>query len=136
MRVTFFGHRDVSNEKESILRSTLIELIENHNANLFYVGNNGNFDSMVYRQLKNLSQKYNIEYIVVLPYLSDKDINQTDTLFPEGLEFVPPRFAISWRNKWMIQHSDTIVSCTTRDYGGAWQFTELARKQGKKIIKI
>ncbi len=105
------------------------------NRNLFYVGNNGNFDSTVYRQLKSLSQKYNIEY-VVLPYLSDKNINQTDTLFPEGLEFVPHRFAISWRNKWMIQHSDIIVSCATRNYGGAWQFTELARKQGKRIIKI
>ena len=29
-----------------------------------------------------------------------------NTLLPEGIENVPPRFAISWRNKWMLERSD------------------------------
>ena len=54
--VTFFGHKDTPKEIEPTLRSTLMDLIENKNVNVFYVGNNGNFDTMVRRQLENLSQ--------------------------------------------------------------------------------
>lgn len=41
--VTFFGHKDTPKETEPTLRTTLLDLIENHNAVRFYVGNNGNF---------------------------------------------------------------------------------------------
>ena len=44
---TFFGHRDTKKEIEPIIKSTLIELIEKNNVNIFYVGNNGNFDMIV-----------------------------------------------------------------------------------------
>lgn len=56
MVCTFFGHKDTPKETEPTLRSTLIDLIENKNVNVFYVGNNGNFDTMVRRQLEYLSQ--------------------------------------------------------------------------------
>ena len=55
MTVTFFGHKDTPKEIEPTLRTTLVDLIENHGATEFYVGNNGNFDTMVRRQLENLS---------------------------------------------------------------------------------
>ena len=69
MVCTFFGHKDTPKEIEPTLRSTLIDLIENKNVNVFYVGNNGNFDTMVRRQLEDLSQTYPITYSVVLAYL-------------------------------------------------------------------
>ena len=47
MTCTFFGHRYVPQKIEPTLRSTLIDLIENHGADLFYVGNHGDFDAMV-----------------------------------------------------------------------------------------
>ena len=56
MTVTFFGHKDTPKEIEPTLRTTLVDLIENHGATEFYVGNNGNFDTMVRRQLEDLSQ--------------------------------------------------------------------------------
>ena len=56
--VTFFGHRDTPKETESALRSTLIDLIGNKNATVFYVGNHGNFDAMVRHQLEDLSKTY------------------------------------------------------------------------------
>lgn len=34
----------------------------------------------------------------------------SDTMLPEGIETVHPRFAISWRNKWMIKQSDYVVT--------------------------
>ena len=83
MTATFFGHKDTPKEIEPILRSTLIDLIENKNVNLFYVGNNGNFDTMVRRQLEDLSQLYPITYNVVLAYLpteKNKYDNLTNTI--------------------------------------------------------
>lgn len=140
MVCTFFGHRDTPKEIEPTLRSTLIDLIENRNVDLFYVGNNGNFDSMVYRQLEDLSKDYPIKYYVVLAYMSvNKQINDIfndHTIIPEGIETIPKRFAISYRNKWMINQSDIVVTYVTRPFGGAAQFKEQAEKQGKTIYSV
>ena len=137
--VTFFGHKDTPKEIEPTLRSTLIDLIENKKVNVFYVGNNGNFDTMVRRQLEDLSQTYPITYSVVLAYLPDEKNrydDMTGTLYPEGLETVPKRFAISWRNKWMLRQADTVITYVTHSFGGAAQFKVLAEKQGKNVINL
>lgn len=139
MTVTFFGHRDTPEEIEPTLRTTLINLIEQQNAMEFYVGNNGNFDTMVRRQLEDLSKAYDINFTVVLAYLPDgrrEYDNLTNTIYPEGIESVPKRFAISWRNKWMLKQSDTVITYTTHPSTGAWEFEQLALKQGKKTINI
>ena len=139
MVCTFFGHKDTPKEIEPTLRSTLIDLIENKNINVFYVGNNGNFDTMVRRQLEDLSRIYPITYSVVLAYLpteKNKYDDLSNTIYPEGIETVPKRFAISWRNKWMIQQSDIVVTYVTHNFGGAAQFKEMAVKQKKKVLEI
>ena len=139
MVCTFFGHKDTPKEIEPTLRTTLVDLIENHGATEFYVGNNGNFDTMVRRQLENLSQTYPITYNVVLAYIPTKKSeydDYTNTILPEGIETAPKRFAISYRNKWMIQHSDVVVTYVTHSFGGAAQFKEIAVKQGKTVIEL
>ena len=139
MTVTFFGHKDTPKEIEPTLRTTLVDLIENHGATEFYVGNNGNFDTMVRRQLEDLSQTYPITYNVVLAYLPTKKSeydDYTNTIYPEGIETVPKRFAISYRNKWMIQQADAVVTYVTHTYGGAWQFKVIAQRQGKMVIEL
>ena len=139
MTVTFFGHKDTSKNIEPTLRTTLIDLIENHGAAEFFVGNNGNFDTMVRRQLENLSQTYPITYNIVLAYIPTKKSEYarfTNTLLPEGIETIPKRFAISYRNKWMIGQSDVVVTYVTHSFGGAAQFKELAERQGKTVIEL
>ena len=139
MTATFFGHKDTPKEIEPTLRSTLIDLIKNKNVTVFYVGNNGNFDTMVRHQLKDLSQLYPITYSVVLAYLpteKNKYDNLTNTIYPEGLETAPKRFAISWRNKWMIQQADIVVTYVTHNFGGAARFKEMAERQKKYVIAI
>lgn len=139
MICTFFGHKNTPKEIEPTLRTTLIGLIENYNVTEFYVGNNGNFDAMVRRQFEDLSLDYSINYSVVLAYLPVKKNeydNFTNTILPDGIEPVPKRFAISWRNKWMIQQSDIVVTYVTHNFGGAWQFKELAKRAGKIVIDL
>ena len=139
MTATFFGHKDTPKEIEPTLRATLVDLIENQGASVFYVGNNGNFDTMVRHQLENLSQTYPITYNVVLAYLPGKKNeydDYTNTLLPEGIETVPKRFAISYRNKWMLEQSDVVVTYVTHSFGGAAQFKAMAERQGKTVIEL
>ena len=139
MVCTFFGHKDTPKEIEPTLRSTLIDLIENKNVTVFYVGNDGNFDTMVRHQLEDLSHIYPINYSVVLAYLStekNKYDDLSNTIYPEGLETVPKRFAISRRNKWMIQQSDVVVTYVAHSFGGAAYFKEIAEKQNKNVVEV
>ena len=139
MTVTFFGHRDAPKEIEPTLRTTLINLIEQENAREFYVGNNGNFDAMVRRQLEDLSKAYEINFTVVLAYLPEdrrKHDNLVNTIYPEGIESVPKRFAISWRNKWMLRQADTVITYTTHPSSGAYEFEQLALRRGKRVINV
>ena len=135
--VTFFGHRDTPKETEPALRLTLIDLIENKNATVFYVGNHGNFDAMVRRQLEDLSKTYPIKYYVILAYMpSKKDEPDEHTILPEGIETVPRRFAINYRNKWMLNNSDIVVTYVTRNFGGAWKFKQMANSKEKLLIDL
>ena len=135
--VTFFGHRDTPKETEPALRLTLIDLIENKNATVFYVGNHGNFDAMVRRQLEDLSKIYPIKYYVVLAYMPSKnDTPDEHSILPEGIESVPRRFAINNRNKWMLTKSDIVVTYVTHNFGGAWEFQQMAERQSKYVLEI
>ena len=136
MKCCFFGHRDVEENIEPMLMKSIEELIE-IGVTDFYVGNQGAFDKMVYRTLEKISnENKKIRVSVVLAYLPTQENVYKNTIYPEGLECVPKKFAISHRNKWMIEHSDYVISYVTRTFGGASQFCELARKKGKEIINI
>ena len=142
MTCTFFGHRRVPKEIEPTLRSTLIDLIENHDVKLFYVGNNGEFDAMVLRQLQNLSKTYPITYHIVLAYMPEKqrEFDTTDyseTILPDGTETVPKRFAIDYRNRWMIRQSDYVVTYVTNTIAsGAAKYKQLAVLKEKMVLNI
>lgn len=142
MTCTFFGHRNAPKEIEPNLRTALIDLIENQNVDLFYVGNKGNFDAMAYRVLKELSQKYSIKYYVVLAYMPNKRkeyayFDYTDTILPDGIETVPKRYAIVYRNNWMIHKSDFVVAYVTDHINSSSsKFVSLAEKQDKVVIHL
>ena len=138
MTVTFFGHRDTPDTVESILERTLIELIERKGARLFYVGNHGSFDSMVLRVLHRLGKTYpDIKCLTVLAYMpSEKGEYAFGTIFPEGLETVPRRYAIDRRNRWMVNRADVVVAYVRHSAGGAATFCDLALRKRKTVINL
>lgn len=141
MICTFFGHRDTPAEIRDKLQVVLVDLIENHGADTFYIGKNGNFDAMVRGVLTKLKQKYpHIDYVVVLAYMPRTKSHEYEadyeTLYPEGLEDTPPKFAVSKRNRWLIDNSDTVITYVARSWGGASQFKKLAEKRGKTVINL
>lgn len=138
---TFFGHRDCPASLKPKMRALVVDLIELHGVDRFYVGRQGAFDAMARTILRELTAEYpHISYAVVLERLPgpmDKAVwDFSDTIFPEGLETVPPRFAVSRRNEWMLKQADFVVAYVTHDWGGAAQFAEKARRQGKSVINL
>ena len=136
----FFGHRDVTHDIRAKLQFIIEQLITEEQIYNFYVGHQGQFDSMVRSVLKELKVKYpHIRYTVVLAYMPDEHIKEVygeDTLYPDGLETVPRRFAISKRNDWMIQQSGFAVCYVHKITGGAAKFREKAKKKGLVIVDV
>ncbi len=136
----FFGHREVTHNIRPKLTSIIEKLITEDSVTEFYVGNQGQFDNMVYSVLKELKAKYpQIRYTVVLAYMPDEHIQEVygeDTLFPDGMENVPKKFAISKRNDWMIQQSCFAVCYVHKITGGAAKFREKCIKKKLKVIDI
>lgn len=139
---TFFGHHDCPSSIKTKLRDTLIELIENHAVDMFYVGRQGAFDAIVHTVLKELISVYpHINYAVVLEHIPSKQdefdkTDYSDTMLPDGIEEVHPRFAISWRNNWMLKQADFVVTYIMHSWGGAAQFAEKAERQRKTVINL
>ena len=64
------------------------------------------------------------------------DIDFSDTIVPDGLEKVPPRYAIFKRNEWMLNKADVVVTFVQFHFGGAGTFKEKAQKSGKIVIEL
>lgn len=139
-RCTFFGHRECPDSIKIQLRAVLIDLLTNHDIDMFYVGNQGRFDAIVRGILRELKIEYQqINYAVVLAYMPGKQTEYDDfpdTMIPEGIESVHPRYAISWRNNWMLRQSDYVVTYITHSWGGAAQYAAKAARQGKNVINL
>ena len=134
---TFFGHANANADLRFKLTSTIIDLIENKYVDTFYVGVEGNFDKLSYAVLKDLKKIYmDIRVYRVLAYLPTHNKNFEDSILPENIEIVPKRFAIVYRNKLMIKHSDYVITHVIKKFGGAYTFKELADKQRKTVINI
>ena len=137
---SFFGHRECPESIKIKLREVLIDLVNNHDVDLFYIGNQGRFDAIVRGVLRELKNEYpQINYAVVLAYMPGKQTeydDYADTMLPEGIESVHPRYAISWRNNWMIQQSNYVVTYITHSWGGAAQYAEKATRSGKVVINL
>ena len=137
---TFFGHSDCPETIRPNLQAVLIDLIVNQNIEMFYVGNQGQFDAIVRNVLRVLKMDYpSINYAVVLAYMPGKQSeyeDHSDTMLPEGIEMVHPRYAISWRNNWMLRQSEYVVTYITRTWGGAAQYAAKAKRLKKNVINL
>ena len=138
MTCCFIGHKERDINVFASLLFAISKLIEYDGVDNFYMGNNGWFDRTCFNIVRSL-RKYNphIKYNVVLAYYPDGIVGYEDnTIYPEGLELVPKRFAIKKRNEWMIDHSDYVVCHVTHNFSNAHKFREYAKRKNKIIIDI
>ena len=132
---TFFGHGDSPDGLFLILKDTIVNLLIHHQVTVFYVRTHGNFDTMAYRATKELQVEYPVIRVYrVLAYMPKEEI--ADSILPEGIELVHPKYAISWRNKWMLDHTDYVIAYTTHNYGGAAKYVKQAEKESKLVLYL
>lgn len=140
MICAFFGHKDTPESIKPTLELAIRQIIESYPDTKFYVGHNGSFDKMVLVVLKKLSEDFpSMSYAVILAYLpteKDEFYSGLPTIYPEGIECVPKRYAISRRNDWIVKQADMVVCYITHSYGGAAKFVEKAYKKGKNVCNL
>lgn len=143
MTCALFGHHDAPDSVAAGLNAMLEYLIEEEQIDKILVGNQGRFDFLAFRVLTEaVIQKFVwVDYRVVLAYLPsvrplDPLYHPAETIYPEGLERVPPRFAISRRNRWMVDQSDIVLVYCRYSTGGTASIVEYAKKKQKKIFYL
>lgn len=142
MNCCFIGHHDAPSFLAPALVTVIERLITEKDVTYFYVGNHGLFDSMALSALQALKDKYpQINYHVVLAYMPGEKkehshYDELDTILPEGIEGVPRRFAISYRNKWMINQCEYLIAYVNHSFGAADQFLEMAEGKNKQITNL
>ena len=137
---TFFGHRDCSGLDEDVLAGSIEALIQ-QGVDEFLVGHQGLFDGMVLSCLKKRKEVYrHISFSVVLAYLPTQkpaeDLYQGCSIYPEGVEIGPPKFAIERRNKWMIDQAAFCLCYIDHTWGGAYKFAKQAKRKGLTVINL
>lgn len=141
MICAFFGHKNTPESVRLSLEAAIRRIIEHYPDTTFYVGHNGNFDRMVLSILKKLLIEVpNLSYAVILAYFPTGKLaecyNGLPTIYPEGIENTPLKYAISYRNDWIAKQADMIVCYITHSYGGAAQFVKKAENKGKIVYNV
>ena len=137
MNVTFCGHAQVVQiEQVTEWLYTITQVLIEQGATTFYLGGYGAFDNLAASVLRAQKKRYpQIEMILVLAYLeTTKDTSGYDSTVYPPLETVPRRFAISHRNRWMVESADVVVAYVLHDWGGAATTLGCAKQKKKQII--
>ena len=125
----FIGHREASALILPYIKSAIEKLIQEEKVRDFYVGGYGNFDRLSSEAVLQVKSQFPaIRLYRVLPYHpGDKQIETPDgfdgTYYPDGMEYVPRRYAISRANRAMIDQSTFLISKAYgfRNLPGLWK---------------
>lgn len=140
--VTCFGHSMIPRKIVPKVEKAIRQLYHDDPDTEFLVGHQGEFDNAVYRALTILENEFpDIRYKAVLAYMPGEKEEYPlyppeRTYYPEGLELVHPKYAITRRNRWMVEQCDVVLCYITHSWGGAAQFVNKAMRMGKKIISL
>ena len=139
MIITFCGHSKLYNT--DIIKDRLTRELRSLSAqgtHTFYLGGYGDFDLLAANVLHELKPEYpELESILILPYPDRQvDVSLYDgTIYPP-LENVPKRYAISHRNRWMVDQADMVIAYVDHDWGGAEKTLAMARKKKLPVINL
>lgn len=139
----FIGHRDAPAGLLPQVQAAVEGLIVREGVTDFYVGSRGSFDRLAAAAVRELRATYpQIQLYLVLAYLPAKGTGEappgfTGTVFPEGLESVPRRFAIQRANRAMVDACDFLVAYAPYAAGNARKVLDYARRRGRiRILEI
>lgn len=136
----FIGSRHAPSDIQPQLAKAVDKHITEYAVTTFTVGHYGLFDSLVIGVLNETKKQYShIKLYLLAPYALNQKreapIGFDGTFYPEGLEKVPMRYAIVQANRYMVQHSDYLISYP--GVGNSRKIVEYAQGREKKgLIKV
>ena len=142
MIIVFCGHSNYiqnAQDETSILK-ILVEEAGDSPCEIL-LGGYGGFDAFAYDCVRKFKKDHSAtKSVLVTPYLSVKEEgclkNHYDSIVYPGLESVPPRYAISHRNRWLVEQADVVIAYVSHRYGGAYAMYLYAKRKGKKIYNL
>ena len=139
----FIGHREAQDDLLPQLAAAIDCHITEFSVTDFVVGGYGWFDAMAARTVKTAKKKYpEVTLTLLLPYHPyDRPIPTPDgfdgTFYPPGMETVPKRAAIVKANRYMVDHSDYLISYAWHPASNARELVEYAKKREKRgLIQV
>ena len=139
----FIGHRETNELILPYIKKAAGELICQETARDFYVGGYGGFDRIAGEAIFQLKNEFPfIRLYRVLPYHPvDRPIELPDyfngTYYPDGLEYVPRRYAISRANRAMINQVDFLIAYVWHPASNAGKLLDYAKNREKKgLIRV
>lgn len=139
----FIGHREASDQLFPYIRESAERLIQECLVRDFYVGGYGNFDRFASEAIIQLKKAYPcIRLFRVLAYHPAEQLIELQsgfdgTYYPEGMEYVPRRYAISRVNRVLINQSDFLIAYVWHTASNAKKLLEYAKKREQKgLIRI
>jgi len=145
MIITFCGHSDF--KKHEKYRDKMLDLLHELVGDMpveFYLGNYGDFDNFAFLCCLEFKKSHpDSRLVFVTPYIDQLYLDRhlplngeyDEILYPD-LENKPLRFAISYRNKYMVEKSDVVIAYIERSFGGAYKTYTLAQKKGKTVYNL
>lgn len=150
LTVSLFGHRiidDYLTAEQKLYELLRIIMSRGDREVEFLVGRNGDFDLIATSVIRRLKREINAENVfitLVLPYETAELRNNTEAFetFYDSIEISEAsadknfKYAITARNRDMIDRSDMVVVYVKNQSGGAYQSLRYAEKNEKKIVNL
>ncbi len=136
---SFFGHSVCPESIQPKLKTVIENLINNHNVKDFLLGDHEKFDVLVLKTIKELSSVYDIKYKVVLSYMPQSYSyfgTDSNSVYMEEMASVHKKFAIEFRNNYLVKNCDYFITYITHSYGGAAKFAKKAQSKNKVVINL
>lgn len=146
MIITFCGHAHFhkTKEYEQKILSFLAEKVGDNSVDM-YLGGYGDFDTFAYECCKKYKKTHpNVSLVFITPYITveyqrnhlEKQKQFYDEIIYPEIEDKPLKFAIIYRNRWMVEKADCVVCGIMRNRGGAYETYQYARRKKKMIFNV
>ena len=141
------GHRQVDSDLDKNLLETLFIRLIQKGFNTFLIGMAVGFDTICFKILYKLKQKYDIKLIACVPCpnqderfsQSQKEEYRNLLEKADHVEIISQRYyagCMRKRNEFMVDNSSVLIAYVRRDKSGAMQTLSYAKQKNLAILKV
>ncbi len=146
MTVAFFGHSNFLKSVEN--EGRILDVLESSvgdEPSVAYLGGYGDFDDLAYECCKKYKKSHpRLSVVFVTPYITEEYQknhleyikNRYDGIVYPEIEDKPLKFAIVYRNRWMVEKADIVICGVLCECGGAYKAYRYAKSNRKTVINI